>query len=270
MLYPCFRVFVCLSRSSLPQVFFSSFPLVSIPDNYRYCSLLQLLNFCLSFHGFLIVIKQCFLLQLINSAQAEKMTNISPSMMRIFQRGLLTQRSVFTLFCYIRWVIHGRRNLKILIMLQGQRGSKTNWEWFPVSGMEIINCLDFDTLKLLIFMHCTANRCTFSVNQLMDTNAQLWYIIREYISNSEVSSSDKIFRPLSILIPCSLYLREWDWVDFCRAMGIVSLPLCHPTLLFMLILINLESTIGGWSYRLCRKAARYAFFWSMLIMLGCY
>lgn len=66
-----------------------------IPQNCNYSWFLQLLNFSLSFHNFLIVIKQCFLLQLINSAQAERMTNISPSMMRIFQRGLLTQRHGF-------------------------------------------------------------------------------------------------------------------------------------------------------------------------------
>ncbi|OWM67852.1 general transcription and DNA repair factor IIH subunit TFB2 [Punica granatum] len=70
---------------------------------------------------------ECFLLQLINSAQAEKMTNISPSMMRIFQRGLLTQRDK-----------------------EAPRLTESGFQFL-----------------------------------LMDTNAQLWYIIREYISNSE-------------------------------------------------------------------------------------
>ncbi|XP_056171836.1 general transcription and DNA repair factor IIH subunit TFB2 isoform X2 [Syzygium oleosum] len=80
---------------------------------------------------------ECFLLQLINSAQAEKMTNISPSMMRIFQRGLLTQRDK-----------------------EPPRLTESGFQFL-----------------------------------LMDTNAQLWYIIREYISNSEerdVDSADLI------------------------------------------------------------------------------
>ncbi|KAK4787591.1 hypothetical protein SAY86_011424 [Trapa natans] len=70
---------------------------------------------------------ECFLLQLINSAQVERMTNISPSMMRIFQRGLLTQRDK-----------------------EAPRLTESGFQFL-----------------------------------LMDTNAQLWYIIREYISNSE-------------------------------------------------------------------------------------
>uniref|UniRef100_F6HDB4 RNA polymerase II transcription factor B subunit 2 n=1 Tax=Vitis vinifera TaxID=29760 RepID=F6HDB4_VITVI len=34
---------------------------------------------------------ECFLLQLISSTQTEKLTNFSSSMMKVFQRGLLTQ-----------------------------------------------------------------------------------------------------------------------------------------------------------------------------------
>lgn len=68
-----------------------------------------------------------FLLQLINSAQAEKQTNFSSSMMKVFQRGLLSAR-------------------------------------------------ENEAAKL------TENGFQFL---LMDTNAQLWYIIREYISSSE-------------------------------------------------------------------------------------
>ncbi|KAK6932556.1 Transcription factor TFIIH subunit p52/Tfb2 [Dillenia turbinata] len=80
---------------------------------------------------------ECFLLQLINSAQAERHSNISSSMMKVFQRGLLSQR-------------------------------------------------DKEAPKL------TEHGFQFL---LMDTNAQLWYIIREYISNSEergVDSADLI------------------------------------------------------------------------------
>lgn len=47
-----------------------------------------------------IVLHQCFLLQLISSAQAERPTNISSSMMKVFQRGLLTQRCIFCAVFY--------------------------------------------------------------------------------------------------------------------------------------------------------------------------
>ncbi|XP_052308581.1 general transcription and DNA repair factor IIH subunit TFB2 isoform X4 [Populus trichocarpa] len=70
---------------------------------------------------------ECFLLLLISSGQAEKPTSLSSSMMKIFQRGLLSQR-------------------------------------------------DRDAPRL------TEGGFQFL---LMDTNAQLWYIIREYITNSE-------------------------------------------------------------------------------------
>lgn len=70
---------------------------------------------------------ECFLLQLISSSQAEKSTNFSSSLMKIFQRGLLSQREK-----------------------EAPR--------LTVNGFQFL---------------------------LMDTNAQLWYIIREYISNSE-------------------------------------------------------------------------------------
>ncbi|TXG47373.1 hypothetical protein EZV62_026667 [Acer yangbiense] len=70
---------------------------------------------------------ECFLLQLISSAQAEKPTNFSSSMMKVFQRGLLTQRDK-----------------------ESPRLSESGFQFL-----------------------------------LMDTSAQLWYIIREYISNSQ-------------------------------------------------------------------------------------
>ncbi|XP_008778436.1 general transcription and DNA repair factor IIH subunit TFB2 isoform X2 [Phoenix dactylifera] len=70
---------------------------------------------------------ECFLLQLINSAQAERSTSFSSSMMRVFQRGLLSAR---------------------------ENGAPKLTE----NGFQFL---------------------------LMDTNAQLWYIIREYISSSE-------------------------------------------------------------------------------------
>ncbi|XP_074580172.1 general transcription and DNA repair factor IIH subunit TFB2 [Curcuma longa] len=68
-----------------------------------------------------------FLLQLINSSQAEKLTSFSSSMIKVFQRGLLSSR-------------------------------------------------ENEVPKL------TENGFQFL---LMDTNAQLWYIIREYISTAE-------------------------------------------------------------------------------------
>uniref|UniRef100_A0A2N9J1V4 RNA polymerase II transcription factor B subunit 2 n=1 Tax=Fagus sylvatica TaxID=28930 RepID=A0A2N9J1V4_FAGSY len=75
---------------------------------------------------------ECFLLQLISSAQAERPSNISSSMMKVFQRGLLSQRDK-----------------------EAPRLTESGFQFL-----------------------------------LMDTNAQLWYIIREYISNSEERGVD--------------------------------------------------------------------------------
>ncbi|XP_031268334.1 general transcription and DNA repair factor IIH subunit TFB2 [Pistacia vera] len=80
---------------------------------------------------------ECFLLQLISSSQAEKATNFSSSMMKVFQRGLLTQRDK-----------------------ESPRLTESGFQFL-----------------------------------LMDTNAQLWYIVREYITNSQdrgVSQADLI------------------------------------------------------------------------------
>ncbi|XP_059671024.1 general transcription and DNA repair factor IIH subunit TFB2 [Cornus florida] len=80
---------------------------------------------------------ECFLLHLINSTLAERTTNFSSSMMKVFQRGLLSQRDKET-------------------------------PRLTESGFQFL---------------------------LMDTNAQLWYIIREYITNAEergVESADLI------------------------------------------------------------------------------
>ncbi|KAJ0081652.1 hypothetical protein Patl1_10776 [Pistacia atlantica] len=90
---------------------------------------------------------ECFLLQLISSSQAEKTTNFSSSMMKVFQRGLLTQRLYF-LPNFSPWDKESPR--------------------LTESGFQFL---------------------------LMDTNAQLWYIVREYITNSQdrgVSQADLI------------------------------------------------------------------------------
>ncbi|KHN10014.1 General transcription factor IIH subunit 4 [Glycine soja] len=70
---------------------------------------------------------ECFLLQLISPSQVEKPLNISSSLMKVFQRRILSYRD--------------------------KEAPK-----LTESGFQFL---------------------------LMDTNAQLWYIIREYISNSE-------------------------------------------------------------------------------------
>lgn len=75
---------------------------------------------------------ECFLLQLINSSPAERPSNISSSTMKVFQRGLLTQRDK-----------------------EAPRLTESGFQFL-----------------------------------LMDTNAQLWYIIRDYISNSEERGMD--------------------------------------------------------------------------------
>ncbi|GAV77919.1 Tfb2 domain-containing protein, partial [Cephalotus follicularis] len=75
---------------------------------------------------------ECFFLQLISSGQSNRVTNFSSSMMRVFQRGLMSQREK-----------------------EAPRLTETGFQFL-----------------------------------LMDTNAQLWYIIREYISNSEERGVD--------------------------------------------------------------------------------
>ncbi|PNT75328.1 hypothetical protein BRADI_1g30300v3 [Brachypodium distachyon] len=75
---------------------------------------------------------ECFLLQLINSSQVERGTSFSSSMMKTFQRGLLSSR-------------------------------------------------DGDAPKL------SENGFQFL---LMETNVQLWYIMREYISSAEERGVD--------------------------------------------------------------------------------
>ncbi|CAN1166031.1 General transcription and DNA repair factor IIH subunit TFB2 [Linum perenne] len=77
---------------------------------------------------------ECFLLHLINSGQSDKVTSFSSSMMRVFQRGLLSQRD--------------------------KEPSR-----LTESGFQFL---------------------------LMETNAQLWYIIREYISNAEERDVDPV------------------------------------------------------------------------------
>ncbi|KAF3329257.1 general transcription factor IIH subunit 4 isoform X1 [Carex littledalei] len=76
---------------------------------------------------------ECFLLQLINSSQVEKPTSFSSSMMRAFQRGLLSS---------------SRDN-------EAPRLTESGFQFL-----------------------------------LMETNAQLWYIIREYISSAEERGMD--------------------------------------------------------------------------------
>ncbi|GMH18491.1 hypothetical protein Nepgr_020332 [Nepenthes gracilis] len=77
---------------------------------------------------------ECFLLQLISSTQAERLTNFSFAMMKVFQRGLLSQREK-----------------------EAPRLTENGFQFL-----------------------------------LMDTNAQLWYIIREYISNAEERGVDPV------------------------------------------------------------------------------
>ncbi|XP_028775559.1 general transcription and DNA repair factor IIH subunit TFB2 isoform X1 [Neltuma alba] len=75
---------------------------------------------------------ECFLLQLISSNQVERPSNISSSLMKLFQRHLMRQRDK-----------------------EAPRLTESGFQFL-----------------------------------LMDTNAQLWYIIREYISNSEARGVD--------------------------------------------------------------------------------
>ncbi|CAN0910710.1 General transcription and DNA repair factor IIH subunit TFB2 [Linum grandiflorum] len=90
---------------------------------------------------------ECFLLHLINSGQSDKVTSFSSSMMRVFQRGLLSQRD--------------KEPARL-----------------TESGFQFL---------------------------LMETNAQLWYIIREYISNAEERGVDPVDL-ISFLLELSFHI----------------------------------------------------------------
>ncbi|KAA8515273.1 hypothetical protein F0562_018497 [Nyssa sinensis] len=90
---------------------------------------------------------ECFLLHLISSTQAERTTNFSSSMMKVFQRGLLSQRDK-----------------------EAPRLTESGFQFL-----------------------------------LMDTNAQLWYIIREYITNSEERGVDSA-NLISFLLELSFHV----------------------------------------------------------------
>ncbi|XP_022142125.1 RNA polymerase II transcription factor B subunit 2 [Momordica charantia] len=97
---------------------------------------------------------ECFLLQLINSGQAEKPSNISSSVMKVFQKGLLSQRDK-----------------------EAPRLTESGFQFL-----------------------------------LMETNAQLWYIIREYISNSEERGVDPADL-ISFLLELSFHVTgELQWL----------------------------------------------------------
>ena len=136
---------------------------------------------------FSIVLIQCFLLHLINSAEVEVTTkSISPSMMKVFQRGLLSQKyfsQVITWRLYFRFFLSMKHMMVDLHFYRDNDGSRLTESGFQFLVWKILN------MYLHIFILCIIllnfDVCLFAL-QLMDTNAQLWYIIREYISNSEV------------------------------------------------------------------------------------
>ena len=63
------------------------------------------------------------------------------------------------------------------------------------SGFQFLVCINISHLLLALSFvkRPTRNYTDLCKFQLMDTNAQLWYIIREYITNSEVSDKFDIF-----------------------------------------------------------------------------
>uniref|UniRef100_A0A0E0KWW8 RNA polymerase II transcription factor B subunit 2 n=1 Tax=Oryza punctata TaxID=4537 RepID=A0A0E0KWW8_ORYPU len=111
-----------------------SLPREPIPSSVtaRLPTLAELESFALEQWEVRMTKAYCFLLQLINSSQVERGTSFSSSMMRTFQRGLLSSRD-------------------------GEAPRLTE------NGFQFL---------------------------LMETNAQLWYIMREYISSAEERGVD--------------------------------------------------------------------------------
>ncbi|KAL3345334.1 hypothetical protein AABB24_024343 [Solanum stoloniferum] len=118
---------------------------------------------------------QCFLLNLISSSEGGKTTNISSSMMKIFQRGLLSQRD-------------DREPPRL-----------------TESGFQFL---------------------------LMDTIAQLWYIIREYITNAEergVDSADLIAFLLELSFHVTGKGRKESWFIPTKLATNLSISLADTT-----------------------------------------
>ncbi|KAL3345331.1 hypothetical protein AABB24_024343 [Solanum stoloniferum] len=118
---------------------------------------------------------ECFLLNLISSSEGGKTTNISSSMMKIFQRGLLSQRD-------------DREPPRL-----------------TESGFQFL---------------------------LMDTIAQLWYIIREYITNAEergVDSADLIAFLLELSFHVTGKGRKESWFIPTKLATNLSISLADTT-----------------------------------------
>ena len=81
-IFPCFKILCC------------SHTLIYDGDLYKFLQLPIALFYDLgfSFLWHVVMLIQCFLLQLINSSQANRPSNISSSTMKVFQHGLLSQR----------------------------------------------------------------------------------------------------------------------------------------------------------------------------------
>lgn len=91
-----------------------------------------------------------------------------------------------------------------LLISQGERRFKVNWVWLPVSGMCMTHVFPGVYCEILHQSH------DVWLWQLMDTNAQLWYIIREYIANTEVRLT---FPVMLIVLPDFSSFFTWTFIS---------------------------------------------------------
>lgn len=88
------------------------------------------------------------------------------------------------------------------------------------SGFQFLVCIIW-MMSCLHFLWCVLLEVIFDLwkLQLMDTNAQLWYIIREYISNSEVWDSE-----IPLVVPPSLKISVSSTLSFYQYFQIIIIP----------------------------------------------
>jgi hypothetical protein len=153
---------------------------------------------------------------------------------------------------YVVVVLYLIFDIIFYVLIQRQRSSKINWEWLPVFGTHQMIYKPHE----LNVMHFSKFRIVCYELQLMDTNAQLWYIIREYITNSEVAVTVILLYMFLLFVFCMLFIvyfwcrREVlmlvTWYHSCWSLVFMSLgrldilvpcweSVAHETIMFYIV-----------------------------------
>lgn len=108
--------------------------------------------------------KQCFLLQLINSAQAEKLTSFSSSMIKVFQRGLLSARFSTSILIVKKWSVLAVMIYKIFEVLICQICRENEPPKLTENGFQFLVGIFLNLITLLAFQISNSYRWSFPVN----------------------------------------------------------------------------------------------------------